>query len=270
MQFFINLWVAETSKVFNVRFQTESVNRMRRISSLLPKWRYPFLHYFHSSHLDYYERLVEFEKNEVDLNCNYVYFPLQLQPEMTTSTFGGGYSDQLLAIEQISRLVPKEHFIYVKENPKQTGRMRGSNFFNRLFRIPNVRILPSYSNTYELIDKSQFVATITGTVGWESICRGKNVLVFGICWYRSLTGVFEFDENTRFDEVRDHKIDHSKLERQVGQLFARSHQGDVFDISGKFRKILRNDNDFQSEVESIAKIILDLLCERIPYTFVSN
>ena len=58
----------------------------------------------------------------------------------------------------------------------QTGQIAGSMFFHRLRRIPNVRMLPSYANTYELTERAVFVATVTGTVGWEAICKGKKFL----------------------------------------------------------------------------------------------
>lgn len=39
-------------------------------------------------------------KADVDFNKKYVYFPLHLQPEMTTDAIGGIYRDQILAIER--------------------------------------------------------------------------------------------------------------------------------------------------------------------------
>ena len=266
LQFLINLSAAETSKLFNFKFMKLSLSRMRRISSRLPKWRYPFLRYFHSSHLDYFETLLRFEDNEINLNCEYVYFPLQLQPEMTTSTLGGFYSDQLLAIEQLAKLVPNDCLIYVKENPKQTGRMRSPIFFKRLLCISNVRFLPSYANTYELIDQSQFVSTITGTVGWEAVCRGKNVLVFGLCWYRSMSGVFEYNEDVNYEKIRDHKIDHAKLENEINQLLDRAHSGNITESTANSSTGVHSSNE---EVSSIAHSILCLVKNESSCTFTS-
>ena len=267
LQLLINLGAAEPSKLFDVKFLKSTVRRMRKISSALPKWRYPFLRYFHSSHLDYYETLLNFEDTDLDLNRKFVYFPLQYQPEMTTSTLGGVFSDQLLAIEQIARILPEDCSIYVKENPKQTGRMRSSIFFHRLFRVSNVKVLPSYANTYELIDKSQFVATITGTVGWEAICRGKNVLTFGLCWYRNLTGVFHFREDLTFDDLCTFKVDHKLLEYQVSQLYSRTHSGDIYEpVSNATGKVgIRR----EQETDSVAETILELIQNRIDCTFPS-
>jgi len=144
--------------------------------------------------------MLYFENEEVDINEKFIYFPLQYQPEMTTASFGHRFSDQLLAIEQLADLCPDDYFIYVKENPKQTGMVRGPMFFHRLRRIQKVKILPSYANTHLLTDKSEFIATITGTVGWEAICKGKKALVFGYPWYVVCQVSFDLETNLHLNQ----------------------------------------------------------------------
>ena len=100
-------------------------------------------------------------------NANFVYFPLHLQPELTTSINGGRYVDQILALESLSEIIPPGWLIYAKENPKQHYFMRGKWFFKRLNAIPNLRLLPSDYDSVKLIETSRFVATVSGTAGWE-------------------------------------------------------------------------------------------------------
>ena len=174
----LSLVAVERKLLLNPKLISKTISRMGTVATALPKWRDPFRRHFHTRHLDYYERILQYENLEIDFNRKFVYFPLQYQPEMTTSTLGGDFSDQMLAIEHLLRILPDDTWIYVKENPKQTGAMRGPQFFDRLDRIPNLIVLPSYANTFELIDKSEFVATVTGTVGWEAICKGKKCTGF--------------------------------------------------------------------------------------------
>lgn len=164
---------------------------------------------------------------EIQFNRPYVYFALHMQPELTTTAIGGLYEDQILALERISKLIPDDWVIYAKENPIQTEQYRGNFFFARLARLPNVCLVSQQVNTFELIEHSQFVATITGTVGWEAVTGGKNVLVFGHTWYRTLPGVFEFNNQCSVDVIMAYKIDHQELEKKAGEMLAKMLPGIV-------------------------------------------
>lgn len=161
----------------------------------------------------------------VNFNEKYIYFPLHLQPEMTTSSLGGMYCDQLLAIERLNQMIPKNWKIYVKENPKQKYYMRDEEFFKRVLLIPNIVLLNKSCNTYDLIKNSEFVATIAGTAGWEAISGGKCVLVFGLAWYRKLPGVFEYDKTCSVNEIISYKIKHEDLEKSYNDLINKAYTG---------------------------------------------
>jgi len=157
----------------------------------------------------------------------FIYFPLHYQPELTTSALGGRFSDQLLALETLSRWVPGDVTLMVKENPAQDSVMRGRLFFERLKRIPNVHVVPIETSTYDLIEGAALVATVTGTAGWEALCMGKPVLALGAPWYRELPGVFEFDESLDYRQIVQHRFEREKLEAAVGELLARMPAGVV-------------------------------------------
>lgn len=130
----------------------------------------------------------------------FVYFPLHLQPELTTATFGGVYQDQLYAIELLSTLLKEDCMILVKENPKQTFFQRGELFFLRLGALGNVRLVNGAYSTYTLLEESQFAATISGTACWEALKGGKKCLIFGQAWYSALPGCYTYRENFDFEQ----------------------------------------------------------------------
>jgi len=158
-------------------------------------------------------------------NEKYVYFPLQLNPELTTMSLGGEFDDQLLAIEYLSEIIPESWKIYVKENPKQTEFMRGEYFFRRVKNMKNVFFVPNTSDTFQLIENSQFVANVTGTVGWEALGMGKNALIFGRAWYRKLPGVFEYREDLNIEDILSYSIDHQELESETAELLTKMGRG---------------------------------------------
>ena len=203
------------------------IKRARKIYAGFPSWRDPFSRFFHENEMAYFEHLMEFENQQIDIEQRFIYFPLQLQPEMTTSSLGGRYRDQLLAIEELSRILPDDVKIYVKENPKQGAYSRGPLFFHRLNRVPNVVFMPSFANTNTLIAHCEGVATITGTVGWEAVRKGKKAVVFGSTWYSSFPGVFRWSNKFKYSTFEKYKIDHSELEKSAGALLAACHDGVV-------------------------------------------
>lgn len=144
---------------------------------------------------DLYERLVR----AVDLkNDKYVIFALHYQPEATTSPSGGVFVDQLLVIEMLDRLLPPDVKVLVKEHPSQfygvleSASAGRSKVFYDSFSKFSERVIPVSLDlgSFALIDNSEAVVTITGTIGIESIARGKPVLCFGRTWYEGCQGVF--------------------------------------------------------------------------------
>lgn len=250
-------------KLFNPVYMTRLLRRMHRTSRRFPKWRDPFFHFFHTDHLAYFDYIAGVEETEPDLTQPYVYFPFQWQPEMTTSSLGGRYRDQLLAVERLAEMLPEGHLIYVKENPKQNGRMRSPVFFHRMERIRQVRLMPSHANSQTLLAHSVAVANISGTVGWEGVLAGKPVLCFGATWWAEAPGVTRYRPGLTFSDLLANTATHDRAERFAGILQARSHSGHVQ------RHFARADTDMTDEENApvAARVILDLLEGRIPHTF---
>lgn len=250
-------------RALNPAYSLGLLRRMRAVAAALPDWRDPFARFFHEDELAYFEHLVAHEDTVPDLSRRFVYFALQLQPEMTTSALGGPFKDQALAIESLARLLPDDVAIYVKENPKQGAYMRGPMFFHRLKRIPNLVFMPSHASTHELTARAEFVATISGTVGWEAVRQGKPALVYGPTWYASLPGVHTWREDLRYESIVGTPVDHDRLERSVGTLLARAHRG----VIERHYRTLVSDFDETANTRRVAEAALALLTGRAPTTF---
>lgn len=263
LQLMTYLAVKRPLQAFNPIYLWKTLTRIQRIYGSFPKWRDPFWRFFHEDEFAYFEHLAGYENQEVDLDGDFVYFPLQFQPEMTTSALGGRYRDQAYAIERLAELLPDGVRILVKENPKQGAYMRGPLFFHRLKRIPCVTILPSWADTHALTAASKFVAATTGTVGWEAIRTGKPALVFGKAWYRKLHGVVEFREDLTYEEVADLTIDHTQLEKSAGALIQSSHEGVV---DRHYTKIVDGFDEINNQ-KKVANTIWDLLNDRQKTSF---
>ena len=263
LNFLLYIFYKNPSKLFKPLYIFRLIYRIKKIYQAFPKWRQPFAKFFHTNELAYFEHLAQFEDVSVNLDEKYVYFPLAMQPEMTTSAIGGNYRDQVLAIEELSRILPQDVKIFVKENPKQGAYARGPLFFHRLARIRSVCFLPSYANTDELLQKSLFVATITGTVGWEALYSGKKVLIFGHAWYKNLSGTIQFYKGITFKEIHEKIIDRNQLGSGFSNLMEISHEGI---IDRGYIPLLEN-YDEEKNCQKVAKTISHLINKKISYTF---
>lgn len=125
-----------------------------------------------------------------NLEEKYIVLFLHYQPERTSIPEGGYFSNQWRIVNTIHRVLPSGYKLYVKEHPSTftnvdyDPRYRNTNFYKNISSLLNVSLIDSSVDTFSLVDKSVCVATITGTVGAESLLRGKPVLVFGNATYR--------------------------------------------------------------------------------------
>ena len=175
---------------------------------------------------EYYYNEAKLMTTIEDKNEKFVYFPLHLQPELVTALFSYEYFDQILAIEKLSHFIPKDWKIYVKDHPHdQTEYQRGSGFYKRLKAIKNVRLINKKISGYLLMEQAQFVATISGTSGFEANCGGKNSLYFGQTIYRGFPGVFEWKNKPTLKELLEKKWIHQDYQKMYVEFSKRLGDG---------------------------------------------
>lgn len=152
-----------------------------------------------------YQALLSKTYNNAALNGipsqKYLYFPLHLQPEMTTCPQGGKYYNQLEIINRVSELLPKNIILAIKENPKQTWICRSYKFYNVLKQNKKIEIISTAVDSSDLIKASIGVVTVTGTAGWEAIFSNKPVIAFGHAAYSQIEGVFPIIEESDIKEA---------------------------------------------------------------------
>ena len=177
----------------------------------------------------------------VSLDCQFIYFPLHLQPELSTDTFGLEYGDQLLALESLSAAAPEGMLIYAKENPLQTRSMRSRSFYRRIGMLENVRYVSSSISSFDLIQRSACVATITGTAGWEAAALQKGVIIFGLAWYSSLPGVFKWQGKGTLEKALGFKHDREGFELAFEQITRKLYSGvlddDYAEVNSGYDKV---------------------------------
>jgi capsule polysaccharide modification protein KpsS len=147
-----------------------------------------------------YKKYFIYKKN---LPRNYIYFLLPFQPENTTIPEGGKFYDVFLVLSLISKNIPKNWKILVKEHPAQYIKTRGMygyigrdiNYYDRLKCIKKVILFNDnkYKHFYTL-DRAKAIATVNGTAGWEALIRQKPSIVFGEAFYSTAPNVIKINK----------------------------------------------------------------------------
>jgi Capsule polysaccharide biosynthesis protein len=109
-------------------------------------------------------------------------FYLHFQPEAVTSVQAPYFINQNSLCEALAISLPGDMALYVKEHKASLGD-RGPAYYRDLFLYPNVRLISPFVPGVELARQARFVATLTGTVGFEAIALNKPVLIFGDTFY---------------------------------------------------------------------------------------
>ena len=140
-------------------------------------------------YLSDYDFYLSLCSSNLDFEKKYVYLALHYQPELSTSPLAEEFSNQLLIIDILSKSLPEDTLIYVKEHPRISYN-RNRKYYKKITSYSNIVLCNPELSTYDLIDNSVAVATATGSVGWESLLRKKPVLMFGFRFYQYAPNVF--------------------------------------------------------------------------------
>ena len=124
----------------------------------------------------------------------FVYFPLHYQPERTTLILSPYYTNQLEVINSISKALPIEYKLYVKEHPMQINQgWRDIKFYQNLIDIPNVQFLHPSVSSLDLIKHCSLVISITGTASLEAAFYQKPSIVFADTIFSKLSSVHRLE-----------------------------------------------------------------------------
>ena len=195
-----------------------------------------------------------------DLTFKYIYFPLHYQPEASSSPLGGQFVNQDLIVDLLSWAVNEQTYIYVKEHPRESKKFsRNISFYKNILKNKNVKLINKNFNSMELIKNSIAVATITGSVGWESIFLSKPVLLFGYTSFQFAPGVFKI--SNKLDILKALKIIQSSIniiDKNDLIIYLKAIEKFVYNVFRdddlNFQKISKEDND-----NTMAKIIVNEL-----------
>ena len=183
----------------------------------------------------------------------YGYFPLHLQPELTTSALGDGlYFNQVAALRHFAGLCRAAGMpVVVKDNPKQNYSHRSRYFFDAVVSVPDAIFVSRTASSQQLIQNAAVLGTITGTAGLEALRHGKPVVCYGDAWWRGLMGVHR--PSAAAAEVLGATVDSDGVYRGLAQLYGQSRPGcsDPDYVAAFEQDAVRNSTSMARSVDAV-------------------
>jgi hypothetical protein len=215
------------------------------------------------------EKIVDFEKK-------YVYFPMNIEEELSVLHYSEFFTNQIEVIRNISKSLPINYELYVKEH--LFAEFRGWHTideYKEILEIPNVTLIhPSFSSE-KLIKNSKLVVTTRGTASFDAARHNIPSVVFGDVPFEILPSVYKVNNlndlpkliksalKTKVDPeylrkyiklVDSRSVDFSMMEFEVkrnNQFYSGNTLSDVDFYEKDVKKFLENNrNYFKTLVDS--------------------
>ncbi len=200
-----------------------------------------------------------------DLPPSFVYFPLHVDPEASTMVLSPWHTDQVAVIEALAKAAPAHMQVAVKEHRPMLGRRPGG-FYRQIASMPRVTLVDPALSTFDLIEKAQLVAVITGTAAWEALLLRKPVLIVGDSPFLALgEGLVHETDLSQFPQAIEAALSLPPASDQTLAFYLAASDAEAFDIPssllwGEYRS--HTSDQRRSVSAMIADRIFD--CSAIP------
>ena len=166
--------------------------------------------YFHFNYL---------KKNSINLDelvnkkKNFVFYPLHTEPEPQIMNNSPNFFFQEALIALISRNLPSDQILIVKESITAIGR-RDINFYKKINKFKNVSFINCLEEGVNVIKKSCLVFTISGTAGSEAAILGKPVIsMSAFNDYNILEHVYHLCDLSKINNAIKRQIQKGKINK---------------------------------------------------------
>lgn len=201
-----------------------------------------------------------------NFNDKYILYPLHYTPEATTLVSASFYEKQLIIIDFLAKSIPGDTILYVKEHYARLGHKPTSFYRQITKKYPNVKLIDPWSDSFKIIEKSQAVAVLTSTAGWEALICQKPVIIFGDVFYDKFKYAHKIDLISNRTLAKDikHALE-TKIDKQI-------YNEEFNYFFASYLKAMKNgnyclgQNDYLnvSNVDELSKSLLEYL-EEVPF-----
>jgi hypothetical protein len=140
------------------------------------------------------------EYTQLDSLNNFVYMPLQAQPEAAVDVMAPFFNNQLEFVRMVAQSMPGNLRLAVKDHPAMFG-SRSYKYLDKLKRTPNVALLDHRETTENIFRKAELVVSTGGSSVIEAAIASLPVIQFGdLGLSKLLPNVFTHSDLTTLSE----------------------------------------------------------------------
>lgn len=134
-----------------------------------------------------------------------IFIPLQMFPECTVDYWCQDVRviDYYVVLDKLLDKLSSRFNVVIKEHPSVMG-SRPTGFYSRLAKDPRVTVVPTYTPSNLVLKEADAVLVWTGSVGFESILRGKPVFGLATPFYASGERFMSIDMEPDLDAMAEH------------------------------------------------------------------
>jgi len=160
--------------------------------------------------------------NKYDPNVPNLFMGFHLNQESTMALRAQPYTNQVALIEMISRVLPFNYILYVREHPHWPDRFP-IHYLRRLQKLPNVRLISPKISIHDILRHTSGVLTYNATTGIEALLYDKPVLSFASnLYYEYHSGVDQcidlYELGKKLSQLVNRKIDKNETLEYIYKL----------------------------------------------------
>ena len=206
---------------------------------------------------------------EIPNDTKFIFLPLQQEPERSLLLSAPDYKNQVETVEYVSKCIPKNYLLFVKEHPTQgSGRdWRKISDYKSMQNNPKVRLVHPSVSAIEIVSKSKLVITASGTLALESTFYNKPAITFADNDYTLLPSVSKLNSKNELRELIENSLEKKVDPNYVGKYFDILEENSfIFDYFGfqvnYFKHFYFGGNlvDVEIPESNMEKFLITMIC----------
>lgn len=204
-------------EIFNKSFYQFKKNKIK-FSKKIYFSNLEFFYYKIKSLFIQFEYIKFYKSLEGNLPKKFIYFASNHQPEASSnSECGINFFDQYKAIKFLNDYLPDGYNIVYKEHPSSFNPLkfgyqkRSLEYYQKISSLSKVVFIDTNYDSFKLIQKSDFVATISGQIGFEALCKKTKTIIFSNTWYSNFKNILRAYPISEFKKIPFNKRSFEKF-----------------------------------------------------------